>query len=1343
MKLAQPLEELQRLFAGRYRIVSRLGNGGFGVVYEAEQTTTGQLVALKVLCQTAELPTMEQQNRNGRFLREVAVCARLNHPHIVRLLDGGELADGTLFACFALIQGCDLHTFLAKKGAIPVDDTVRLMAQILDGLALAHDLGIVHRDLKPANIMVSTVGVRPHATILDFGIGALLDQSTGDGASCLTAQGTIIGTPCYSAPEQLCGAPPTPRSDLYAWGLLFLECITGKRVISGATPAEMCAQQCSPEPIAIPTALSNHPLGLLLAKVTRKDVDQRTITAREALAELYKVGSSTIDLTFDAPENVSTLAFSGADADGERRQVTALVAVCDFVAEGRPLPLEELASVFDWLNSRYHAVARRFRAHLVASIGNRALFLFGYPRANEDDAARAAQAALVFANLSDQLPERFKNTEICARLRIGLSTGLAVLRARTREDSQLDVVGQVILVADALAAAARAQQILVSDATREIVRRRFELNRVELSSPAASGSSDVAWSLESRRSSVTLTPAVLPGTLASLVGRQHELALLRERWQQCVAGSGKAILLKGEAGVGKSRLARELLIDAAQEGGSIELDCTSEDQGRPFHPIIELIEQLTNCDGNVDPEQKLARLEELFHAHGMDVQRCVQLIAPILSLPFRNEETLDLASIKVREQTLEVLTDLILELSHDAPLLLLVEDLQWADASTRALLERLCKLAAEASLLVLMTARTDLDWSPPGAWQLELEPLTRVPVKSMLENLVKVAVADSLLDEVMARTGGICLFVEELGSTIVRSGAVTNLKKGVAIEHLPELLIPLRLRDLLAMRLDAVGGARTTAQLAAVIGREFSFDVLREISPLSQEALDRDLNALRDADLIRNSRRRVPGQYVFKHALIRDAAYDGLVTSTRQLAHGSVADALERGHPAVAEERPELLAIHHSRAGRYATAIEYAVKAVGAALKRSANEEARTIALEAEQWLTHVTDREERIRLELALNGVALPALMACWRWTDPTVKHKAERSLELLERSGASPAQASILWALGIYYMILADREKCRAVAERQLQLARLLSDEGMQAAAQNSLSGTLLDEGDFEQALAVAESTLKLYDPVKHSNHATVYGLHTRALARMFRALSLCHLGQLRSSFDEAELAEQEALQAKHSASRVLALFYRALICSLAEDRVRTHEFCSRGIEIAKQHGHGAQLGYFACLDAWSASDLHSIRSAVNAIEQSGQGLALSFYQSLWAEVEAENGHPDRAVEITRRSISRARATGNESYLAVSLSNEAAYGLELDSRVLESTESLLLEARALARSRSALLQELKVVGRLARLLFANQRVSEALELLDQYRTPFESEAGTPVVDRVRDLWKQYRSFD
>lgn len=1340
MKLAQSLEELQRLFAGRYRLSSQLGNGGFGVVYEAEQIATGQLVALKVLNQISELPAMEQQNRNGRFLREVAVCARLNHPHIVRLLDGGELSNGALFAAFALIPGYDLHTFLAKKGAIALDECVRLMAQILDGLALAHDLGIVHRDLKPANIMVSTNGVRPHATILDFGIGALLDQTYAEGASRLTAQGTIIGTPCYSAPEQLCGAAPTPRSDLYAWGLLFLECITGKRVISGATPAEMCAQQCSSEPIPIPSQLANHPLGLLLTKVTQKDVTKRTLSARQVLTELYRIDTSTIGHILESAANVSTLAnaFGTAHTDGERRQITALVALCDFEEEHN-LSLEELATLFEWLSSTYQALARRFRAYIAGVVANRALFLFGYPRANEDDAARAAQAALVCIDLLDQLPERLRCVSGNGRIRIGISTGLAVLRSR--EDNRLDVAGQVILAADALATRAKPQQILISETTSEIIGTRYELCRCDAADHADASVGITAFSLESRRPCATIAPSSFSRPLANLVGREHELALLRERWQQCLLGSGKGILLKGEAGVGKSRLARELLVEAARDGKVVELDCTSEDQGRPFHPIIGLIDQLINSEGNSDPNERLTRLEELFRAHGMDASLCVRLIAPILSLPRPREETLDLASAKVREQTLEILCDLMLELSRDSPLLLLVEDLQWSDASTLALLDRLCGFASEAHLLVLMTARTELVWSIPSVWQLELEPLIRAHVKAMLEDLVKVTVADSLVDEVVARTGGICLFIEELGSTILGSGALAHLERGVAIEHLPELLLPVRLRDLLAMRLDAVGTARATAQLAAVIGREFSLDVLAAISPLPYDMLRRDLNVLREADLIRDSRRRVSGQYVFKHALIRDAAYDGLVTSTRQLAHGNIADVLEHSYPGLAEERPELMAIHHSRAGRYATAIEYAVKAAGAALKRSANEEARTTALEAEKWLTHVTNRDDRIRLELALNGVALPALMACWRWTDSAVKEKAERSLQLLERAGASPAQAGILWALGIYYMMLADREKCRAVAERQLQLAQLLADEGMQAAAQNSLSGTLMDEGDFEQALAVAESTLALYDPVKHANHAVVYGLHTHALARMFRSLALCHMGRFHLSFAEAELAEQEALQARHSATRVLALFYRALTQALAEDRARTHEFCSQGIEIAKKHGHGAQLGYFACLEAWSQRDLSAIRGAVGALEQSGQGLALSFYQSLWAEVEAESGYPDRALEITLRSLARSRSTGNASYLAVGLSNLAGYRLELDPNAMAAAEELLIEAQTLARSQSALLQELKAVARLSQLRFATGRRSEAVDLLNGYLESISSEPGVPIVDRVQGLWRQMTS--
>jgi TOMM system kinase/cyclase fusion protein len=1329
MSRSQLLENAEGAFGGRYGIIKELGSGGFGAVYEALQTSTGQRVALKMLRFDPDISPEEQRTRNARFVREVAACARLSHPHIVRLLDGGVTLDGAPFACFSLVPGCDLRTLLSKEGVLPVAECMRLLGQILDALAWAHEADVVHRDLKPANIMVSKSGVLSYATILDFGVGALLDQlNTG---ARLTVQGGFIGTPNYSAPEQLRGAPPTPRSDLYAWGLVFLECLTGRPAVSGATPAEISNKQCSSEPIPIPPSLADHPLGKLLAAVTEKDVEKRVMTAREAVRQLAQMDISGVRPPVSSNAETVEIESEVSLCEGERRQITALVCDYEFAAEGRSLTLDELALAIAWLDHKVLALAQRLGAHMGDSVGNRSLFLFGYPRSNENDAFRAVQAAQSILAFKGDFPDRLRAANVHATVRIGIDTGLAILRPRRDNGDSLVVVAPPMLSAGELADRAKPEGILIGEASAEIVKSRFEILR----QPASSQAAAVAFSVEGQRPCATLAPDTSSQSMRPLVGRQHEMAQLRERWQQCLAGSGKAILIKGEAGVGKSRLARELLLEASASGSCAEMICTVENQTRPFHPLIELLNRLIDPTGDAEPQARLARLEDVLRSHGMRQPDGVRLVASLLCLETKDGKAdFDVSPDRLREQTIETLVDLLFGLPGQSPLLLLVEDVQWADASTMAVLEKLVGCASESRLLILMTARKEIRPIPSAVWQLDLEPLTCAGVKAMLEHLLTAPFSDSLAEEVAARTGGICLFIEELGNSIVAASARADLPASGIIDHLPELLIPLRLRDLLAMRLDDVGDARAVAQLASVIGREFGLDLLAAVSPLSEERLLRALRVLIDADLIRERRRSAACIYAFRHALIRDAAYDGLVMSARQSAHAAIADVLAR-NASMAEQRPELIAYHLARAGRYRSAIEYAIKAASSALMRSANEEARSIALEAEQWLAQIDEGEDRSQIELALDAVALPALMACWRWTDPAVRQRAERSLELLKATEASAEQARILWALGFYYMVLADREKCRAVAEQQLALADQLSDRGMRAAALNSLSGTLLDEGQFREALAVADSALELFDPVHHANHVYIYGLHTGSLARMFRALAMCHLGRFRESVAEAELAEHDSSAARHSASQVLAVFYRALLQTLLEDRSKTHSTCQVGIELALKSGHPAQLGYFACLDAWATGDLTAMRKNVGGLVQLGQGLGLPFYQSLLAEVEAENGHRDLALEITRRSIAQSRSTGNISYLSVSLADEATYLLALDERQEERAEALLREAMATARSQGALLQELKVAARLARTLLAAAKHTEACALLTDCCRQVSSEPAFPIVDRARAL--------
>jgi serine/threonine protein kinase len=266
----EPSLTVGAVFQGGYEVLSPLGGGRFGWVYKARQLSTGQDVAIKILRVLPGDTAADIQNQTERFRREMRLCAGLSHPHIVRLIDSGESSDGTLYAVFEYVPGATLREVLTAEGRLSVAEALHLMGQVLDALACAHARGVVHRDLKPENIMVTRTGVRRHALVLDFGLGGFIREAESWALPRLTAAHEMMGTPCYAAPEQLRGEPPTARSDLYSWGLILLECLTGEAAVGGASAPDVIMRQLGPEPVAIPASFRGERLGRLLEVVTAK-----------------------------------------------------------------------------------------------------------------------------------------------------------------------------------------------------------------------------------------------------------------------------------------------------------------------------------------------------------------------------------------------------------------------------------------------------------------------------------------------------------------------------------------------------------------------------------------------------------------------------------------------------------------------------------------------------------------------------------------------------------------------------------------------------------------------------------------------------------------------------------------------------------------------------------------------------------------------------------------------------------------------------------------------------------------------------------------------------------------
>jgi serine/threonine protein kinase len=507
----------------RYELFAELGRGGFGTVYKARQLTTGQSVAVKVLHGLRGLDEAAQKRHLARFQWEMSLCAQLHHPHIVRLIDSGVLDDGRVYTAFEYVPGQTLARLLAEGGALDALEARHLMLQTLDALSCAHSVGVVHRDFKPHNIMVLATGARRNALVLDFGLAALVEGSDLlERDALLSGSREILGTPAYSAPEQLRGEAPTPSSDLFSWALVFLECLTGERPVRGQTLQEIIFQQLGPEPISMPHALRAHPLGRILARLLTKDVGARQVRTDKLLREIEQCDLSDLQLPVrargrgtgarvqegppvdpgDMPTRTVVRLSEPASADqpvssrdGERRQVTALCCLllpADPPASsgGDTDAQEERDEHIQLGHQLCLEIGRSYSGVLGGSLGDKVLLYFGL---GAESALHAQNAAYAVLELCRELQRRATLSDPRQRLRLELRASLhsgAIAAHRT------GVMSSVSRVAGQLCDRAPPGGVLVSGTTAALLERGFDLEP----DPDLSTSSERAFSLRSARS---------------------------------------------------------------------------------------------------------------------------------------------------------------------------------------------------------------------------------------------------------------------------------------------------------------------------------------------------------------------------------------------------------------------------------------------------------------------------------------------------------------------------------------------------------------------------------------------------------------------------------------------------------------------------------------------------------------------------------------------------------------------------------------------------------------------------------------------------------------------------
>jgi len=734
-----------------------------------------------------------------------------------------------------------------------------------------------------------------------------------------------------------------------------------------------------------------------------------------------------VGIPIPAPAPVAKL-----DTTGERRHLTVLF--CDLVGSTR------IAARLDpeqWRETvaGYHRAAAeaitRFDGHVAKYLGDGVMAYFGWPEAHDNDAERAVRAGLAILDAIAKLNEEPGHAKLFAR--VGIDSGTIVIGKGAGQEA--DVFGDAPNIAARVQGAAEPSTVAITDATHRLVSGLFvvedcgaqELKGLErplqiyriLRPSGARGRFDVATAA---------------GALTSFVGREDELRSLKSRWERVLEGDGQVALIIGEAGIGKSRLVRRFHEQIAGTPHTwVEASADAFFQNTPFYPITAMLQQmLVGSSDHSATEEQLAQLGLRVTAAGLIAAEAIPLIAPLLNLTLPPEyPPSGLSSEQQRRRLLATLVEWVLGSARAQPLIIATEDLHWVDPSTLELIQLLVEQGATARLLLLYTARPEFrpPW-PPRAHHAQIT-LNRLSARDIRTIIAQVAAANALSDEtvttVVERTGGVPLFVEELTRAVLESGEA----------KLTGREIPVTLHDSLMARLDRLGSAKEVAQVGAVIGSEFSYELLHSVHPIDEADLLGALRRLADAELLYVRGIAPDATYQFKHALIRDAAYEALLKSRRKELHLAVARTINQQFPVIKETHPEVLARHWTEAGETERALAEWTHAAKSTESRNAFKEAQEGLQQTLALLNLLPESPERDGRELELRQSLVVVLRVTRGWAAPETVEAAARSGLLAERSG-NLGRLVVSVATRSFHAILAgDLSTAAPLVDEALELA------------------------------------------------------------------------------------------------------------------------------------------------------------------------------------------------------------------------------------------------------------------------------------------------------------------
>jgi class 3 adenylate cyclase/predicted ATPase len=1035
--------------------------------------------------------------------------------------------------------------------------------------------------------------------------------------------------------------------------------------------------------------------------------------------------------------------------EAERRQVTVMFAdLVGSTALSIGMDPEDLRDVFAAYSSCAEETVSKFGGNVAQYMGDGILVYFGYPHAHEDDAERAVRAGL-------ELIEAVAGLKTCDRqqVRVGIATGVVVVGNLTPS-----IVGETPNLAARLQSIAKPNMVVISEGTRRLLGQLFELEDLGTRDLKGIAAPVQVWAVLRPSSSTSRFEALHPSGMTALVGREEEYEILRRRWSKAKEGEGQAVLLSGEAGIGKSHLTVAFTERLKGERFlRIRCFCSPQHTNSALYPIIDHVER-SAAFARDDPRQtKLDKLDKVLRQSWSSAEDSA-LFVEMLSLPNDGRyPVLELTPQQRRQRTMDALVRQVEILSNTAPVLVVFEDAHWSDPTSLELMGRLASHIASHRVLLVISFRPEFE----APW-VELAHVTALALNRLAPRDVDVIIDHivgnnplpaAVRQDIIERTDGIPLFVEEMTKAVLETASEDAALRTAASVPSSAMAVPASLHASLMARLDRLGGSRELAQIGAAIGREFSHELLSAVARRPEAKLEMQLDRLMRAGLL--FRQGVPpdATYLFKHALVQDAAYGLLLREPRRDLHARIAETLESKFDEIAENKPEVLARHWAEAGY----VERAAVLLGKAGQRSAQ---RSALVEATEQLRRALDliaslpstpplRREEIKLQVEL----ITPLLHLRGYAAPETRAAVDRARLLLERAetlGEPPEDPlllfSVLYGLWVANLVAFNGHVMRELAVQFLALAEKQSATGPLMIAHRQMGLSLLHTGGFAEGRTHLEHAIALYDPAVHRDLATrFFGQENGAAILSWRSIASWLLGYPDAALADVKQALRLAREAEHLATLVYVINFSIWSYIHCGNYTAAATLVDEYVPLQKQLGSSfwegwgmMQRGCLLTLTGKASEAVRTITSGVEFLRSTGTTMWMPLFLSYLARANAEIGRFDEAstkISEAMTAVEITKERWHEAELNRVAGEIALLGTEPD---VAKAEAYFARALEVARQQQAKAWELRAAMSMARLLCAQGNLGHARDILAPVYDWFTEGFGTPDLREAKLLLEE-----